>query len=178
MNSDGLRDGFVGIISAVAVLGHMVLIAGVVGVSVTVTATEHIDVWLVLSGVLGWSFVPLLQLGTGLVLVRGSREPLGRSLEQYFATHWPWSLTILGVHAALLLIPWFRGHAIWLAALTVFPIVITIRLLLAVCKGPLRLEPRLARRRVAEHQVLTLIVILLYVQVSTALWPRVVGVLS
>jgi hypothetical protein len=178
IESDGLRDGFVVIISAVPVLAQMVLVAAVVGVSVTVTATERVDIRLVLSGVLGWSFVPVLQLATGLVLVRGSRESLGWSLERYFATHWPWSLTILAAHAALLLIPWFRGRGLWLAGLAVLPIFMTIRLLLALCKGPLRMEPRLARRRVAEHQLLTLLLIVLYVQVTTALWPRVVGVFS
>lgn len=156
----------------------MVLVAAVVGVSVTVTATERVDLWLVLSGVLGWSFVPALQLATGLVLVRGSREPLGTSLAWYFAAHWPWSLTILTAHAALLMIPWFRGHAFWLAGLTLLPIVVTIRLLLALCKGPLRMDPRQARRRVAEHQLLTLLLIVLYVSIAIALWPRVVGVLS
>ena len=178
ISRDGLRDGFPGIISTVAVLRHMALIAAVVGTSVTVTATEHVDAWLVLSGVAGWSFVPILQLATGVILTRGSSVSRGTALEQYFATHWPWSLTILTIHAALLAIPWLRGHAFWLAGLAVFPVVTTIWLLLRVCKGPLRMAPRQARRRVLEHQLLTLSLIVLYVQLATALWPRILGVFS
>ena len=156
----------------------MVLIAAVIGTSVTVTATERVDAWLVLAGLLGWSFVPLLQLVTGLVLVRGSRVPLAGALEQYFATHWPWSLAILAAHAALLMIPWFRGHAFWLLGLAVPAAFLTIRLLRAFCGGTLRMPPRQARRRVAEHQLLTLLIMLLYVQLATALWPRILWVLS
>jgi hypothetical protein len=178
IESDGLRGGFAGIIPAVAVLRQMVVIAAVIGTSVTVTATERVDAWLVLGGVLGWSFVPVLQGATGLVLVRGSRAPLATALEQYFATHWPWSLAILAAHTALLMIPWFRGYALWIAGLGVPAAFMTVRLLLALCRGPLGMEPRLARRRVAQHQLLTLLLIVLYVQVATALWPRVLGVLS
>ena len=161
-----------------AVLRYMALIAAIVGTSVTVTATEHVDIWLVAAGVAGWSFVPVLQLATGVVLVRGSRVRVAIALEHYFATHWPWSLTILTVHTSLLLIPWLRGHAFWLVGLAVFPVLATIRLLLAVCKGPLRMDPRQARRRVFEHQLLTLSLIVLYVHLTTALWPRIVGVFS
>lgn len=178
IESDGLRDGFLGIISAVVVLRQMALIAAIVGTSVTVTATEHVDIWLVVAGVAGWSFVPVLQLVTGVILVRGSRVPVATALEHYFATHWPWSLTILTAHAALLVVPWFRGHAFWLVGLAVFPVLATIRLLLAVCRGPLRMDPRQARRRVVEHQLLTLFLIVLYVQLATALWPRIVGVFT
>jgi hypothetical protein len=155
----------------------MLGVAAVVGTSVTVTATERVDAWLVLAGVLGWSFVPLVQLATGIVLVRGSGVRLTSALESYFATGWPWALAILAAHAGLLMIPWVRGHAFWLASLGVPAAFMTIRLLLALCRGPLRMEPRQARRRVAEHQLLTLLIVVLYVQVATALWPRVVGVL-
>lgn len=161
-----------------AVLRQMVLIAAIIGTSVSVTATERVDIWLVLAGLLGWSFVPLLQLATGLVLVRGSQVPVAAALEHYFATHWPWSLAILAAHAALLMIPWIRGHAFWLVGLAVPAVFFTIRLLLVFCAGPLRMQPRQARRRVAEHQLLTLLIILLYVQLATALWPRILGVLS
>jgi hypothetical protein len=162
----------------VVVLRQMSLIAAVVGTSVTVTATEHVDVWLVLGAVAGWSFVPVLQLATGALLTRGSRVPVGTALGHYFATHWPWSMTILTVHAALLVVPWFRANSLWLLCLGIVPVVWTIRLLLAVCEGPLGMERRKARRRVLEHQLLTFFLIVLYVQFAIALWPRVLGVLS
>lgn len=159
-----------------SVLWQMVLIAAVIGTSVTVTATEHVDVWLVLSGTLGWSFVPVLQLLTGLVLARGVRLNKGTTLHLYFTTHWPWSLWILTAHAALLMVPSLRGHPFYLALTAFVPVVVTIRLLLTLCSGPLGLPRGAARRRVAEHQLLTLLIVVLYIQFATALWPRIAGV--
>jgi hypothetical protein len=178
IESDELLDGFVVIISAVWILGRMLLVAAVVGVSVTVTATEHVDVWLVISGTAGWSFVPVLQLGTGLVLIRGARLPLTSALDRYFATGWPWSLWILTAHTALLLIPWLRGYSFGLLATVAIPIWLTFRLLVDVCQRDLGMPRRAAMRRVTEHQALTYTLIVLYVQISVALWPRIVGVLS
>jgi hypothetical protein len=156
----------------------MLLVAATIGVSVTVTATEHVDVWLVISGTAGWSFVPLLQLGTGLVLLRGARQPLGTSLERYFATHWPWSLWILAAHAALLTIPWLRGYGFGLLATIVIPAWLTVRLLMDLCQENLGIPRHAALRRVAVHQVLTWALVLAYLQFGIALWPRIVGVLS
>lgn len=178
IESDGLGDGFVEIITAVSILGRMLLVAAVVGTSVTATATEHVDLWLLLSGTAGWSFVPLLQLGTGLVLIRGARRPLTLLLDRYFATGWPWSLWILTAHAALLVIPWLRGYAFGLLLTVAIPIWLTSRLLGDLCQRELGMPRRAAKRRVIEHQALTYALIVLYVQLSVALWPRIVGVLS
>ena len=156
----------------------MVLVAAIIGTSVTVTATEHVDAWLVLSGTLGWSFVPLLQLATGLVLVRGSRERMSHALGRYFATHRPWSLWILAVHATLLLVPPLRGYSLALVATAAVPIWLTIRLLIRVCQESVGLPRPAALRRVAEHQALTVALIVVYVQFAVALWPRIVGVLA
>lgn len=165
------------IICAVAVLRRMLLVAAIIGTSVTVTATEHVDVWLVIAGTAGWSFVPLLQLGTGLMLLRGSRPPRRASLGRYFDTHWPWSVWILATHAALLVIPQLRGYTLGLLVTAVVPILLTIRLLIAVCQEQLGIPRRAAIRRVAEHQVFTYALVLIYLQLAIALWPRVVGVL-
>ena len=89
----------------VILLGRMALIALLIGTSLSAAATERVDIWLVLSATLAWSFVPVLQLLTGLVLVQGTALDWRRALEAYFATHWPWSLWIVGVHAAFVAIP-------------------------------------------------------------------------
>lgn len=149
----------------------------IVGTSVTITATEHVDAWLVLAGTAGWSFVPLVQLGTGVLLLRGARGRLGPALERYFATQWPWSLWILTAHAGLLAIPWLRGYSFGLAATTVVPIWLTARLLVDLCQQELGMSRREARRRVAGHQALTYAIVLVYVQLAIALWPRIVGLL-
>ena len=155
----------------------MLLVAAAIGTSVTMTATEHVDVWLVISGTAGWSFVPFLQLGTGLVLVRGAPIPLTNALDRYFATGWPWSLWILTAHAALLMIPWLRGYAFVLLLTVVVPIWLTSRLLIDVCRRDLGMPHRAATRRVIGHQALTYALVVVYVQLSVALWPRIVGVL-
>ena len=58
------------------------------------------------------------------------------------------------------------------------PIWLTSRLLGDLCQRELGMPRRAAKRRVIEHQALTYALIVLYVQLSVALWPRIVGVLS
>jgi hypothetical protein len=158
----------------VKLLGHMALVALVIGVSVTVAATGRVTLPLVISGAVGWGFVPVLQLMTGMLIVRGARGPLVRRLEGYFTLHWPWSVWIVAFHAALLLLP-SRWSGLWLAATASVPILFTTWLLLAFCQQELSLPRRLAVRRVGEHQVVTYALVLAYVSVAIALWPRIVG---
>ncbi len=149
----------------------MTLIALVIGTSVTVSATERVTVLLVLAGALGWSFVPILQLATGLILIRGAGART-RRLSGYFATHWPWSLWILTAHAAMLLSNFVRTYGLWLAPTAVVPMLWTVRLLLGFCREELRLDNRQCRRRVAMHQVTTYVLVLVCVAFAVALWPR------
>jgi hypothetical protein len=159
----------------VLLLGRMALVALVIGTSVSVSSTERIDVSLLLSGWIAWSFVPVLQLLTGAVLVRGAAMPRTRALGEYFGTHWPWSLWIIGMHAAILLIVPARDLSLWLAITAAVPAVATIRLLIDFCRGRLGMSRRLAIRRVATHQALTVALILSYANFAVALWPRVAG---
>lgn len=161
--------------SAVTLLGRMALVALVVGMSVTAAATERVDLLLTFSGVLAWSVVPVLQVFTGAVLVRGTRGPRVRHLAQYFGTHWPWSLWLLALHALVLMVPGLRAYFYWLTLSAVVPIVATVRLLVAFGQEELHLTARDARRRVAQHQLLTLALAVLYVQFAVALWPRFLG---
>jgi hypothetical protein len=156
---------------AVRLLGQMTLVALVIGVSLSAASTERVDFRLVLSTSLAWSFVPALQLLTGLVLTRGSADRL-RALEAYFRTHVPWSLWILGVHALFVVATPARDAALWVALTAVVPAVLTARALLALCRSRLALSPRAARRRVAVHQALSYGLVLLYVEFAVALGAR------
>jgi hypothetical protein len=156
-------------------LGRMALIALVIGTAVTGSATERITASLVLAGVIGWSFVPVIQLLTGLLLVRGFAPNRTQLLGAYFATHRPWSLWILAAHAVFLLSPAARPYAFWITATAAIPMVLTVRLLQRFCRDELRLDPRRSWGRVALHQSATYTIAFAYVFVAVALWPRILG---
>lgn len=158
------------------VVGQMGLVALVIGTSVAAAATERVTIPLVLSSSLGWAFVPVIQLLTGLVLVRGAAR--GRrlhALERYFDTHRPWSLWILGVHAVFLLVPASRGLALGLVPFAILPALLTVRALVRVCREVLGMPATAARRAVALHQAITYVIVLAYAAWASAYLPRVVG---
>jgi hypothetical protein len=158
-------------------LARMILVALIIGTCLTASATERVTMSLVLAGAIGWSFVPVLQLLTGLLLIRGAGgDSRLRLLDRYFATGWPWSLWILAVHAMFLLWPSSRrlGQAT-LAAAALIPILWTIKLLVTYCQQELQLEPHRARIRVGQHQAVTYGLFFAYVFFAVSLWPRVVG---
>ena len=159
------------------VVGYMVLISLVIGTATAVAATGRVTASLVVSGALGWSFVPVLQLLTGLILIRGAGDGRWRQLERYFELHWPWSLWILAYHAALLLLP-TRTLGTWLALTGVVPMLVTVRLLLKFAERHVTVDRRAAIRRVALHQAVTYSVFLAYAAFAVALWTRVLKVLA
>jgi hypothetical protein len=160
--------------SRVILLGRMALVALVIGSATAIAATERVTFALVLAGASGWAFVPLLQALTGLLLLRGSRGPRLPSLERYFALHWPWSLWIIAFSGAVLLLP-PRLTGVSLVATAVVPLLWTVWLLLDYCRADLGFDRRTARRRVALHQAVTYGLVVGYVSLAVALWPRVVG---
>jgi hypothetical protein len=177
---DGLRDDTpLTHNQRVLIAGRMALIALVIGVSFAVAATERIAISLVVSGTLTWSFVPVLQLLTGLMLVGRPRSlSVRESLERYFETHWPWTLWILAAAALLLVVPSTRAYGLWLAVTAAVPVIWTVRLLIAYCRDVLGLQVAQARRRVAFHQIVTYSLAFVYIDAAVALWPRIVGLLA
>ncbi|HJR60315.1 MAG TPA: hypothetical protein VJ813_12970 [Vicinamibacterales bacterium] len=163
----------------VLIAGRLALIALVIGVSVGVAATETITMSLVVSGALAWSFVPVLHLLTGLMLVgRPTSVSVREGLERYVDLHWPWSLWILAAAALLLVVPAARGYAEWLILTAAVPVIWTVRLLLAYGRDVLGLPLAQARRRVAVHQIVTYAVAFMYIVTAVALWPRIVGLFT
>ena len=155
----------------VRLVGRMAFVALVIGTSLAVSSTERIDLSVVLSTTTTWTFVPLLQLATGLILVRGVRGTTA-ALAAYFDTHVPWSMWIIVSHAVLLLAGPARDAALWMALTAVIPAFLTIRLLVVLCETQLGMSRRLALRRVAVHQTVSYALVLLYVAIAVALWPR------
>ena len=154
------------------------LVALIVGVATAVSSTGHLTVALLVSGVLCWSFVPLLQIATAAVVMRSPvarRLPLGRRLDLWFMGHAAWSLWILA--AAFILANTPEGwHVEWpIIASAVIPIAWTSIIAAAFCRVVLGDPPAVARTRTAVHQALTGTIALLYVAYAVALWPRVVA---
>ena len=158
-----------------ALLGRMALIAIVVGTAVTVSATERVTVSLVVGGAVGWSFVPVLQLLTGLLLVRGAGGGRVDLLARYFRLHQPWSLWILIAHAILLMVPIARSYQQWITLTLIVPMIWTFWFLLRFCREELRLDGRSALGRVLFHQSATYAIAFAYVFAAVALWPRILG---
>ena len=161
-------------------LARMALVAVIIGTSVTVSATERVTLPLVLAGSIGWSFVPLLQLLTGLLLIRGTaRRRRLDLLDRYFATGWSWNLWILAIHVMLLLWPASRRLGILVIGIAaIVPIVWTLKLLFDYCRRDLGLDARSARARVFQHQAVTYALVVAYVAFAVSLWPRVVGLFA
>ncbi len=149
----------------------MVLISLVLGVSLSAASAERVDAGLVISTSAAWSFVPMLQLLTGLVLTRGSADRIG-ALDDYFATHVPWSLWILAVHALFLVVGPARDAALLILLTGVVPAIWTARLLVRMCREGLALSAREAWRRVAVHEAISYALVLAYVHFAVALGAR------
>ena len=156
-------------------LARMLLVALVIGTSLTVASTERITLSLVAVGTAGWIFVPVLQLLTGLLLIRGTSRDRLSVLERYFALHWPWSFWILATQASLLLSPWLRRQGLWMMVTAAVPLLWTVKLLIAFCREELRLDERRGRWRVGLHQSATYALVVAYVALAVALWPRVLA---
>jgi hypothetical protein len=150
----------------------MALIALVIGAATSIAATGRITFMLLASGTACWSFVPLVQLFTGVLLVHGSSLPRARALELYFQTHRPWSLWLLGFAALVLVLPNPGGWILFLAATFIIPMLLTHRRLKAVCRTELGFSPAIARRRLMVYQAVTAASLVAYGEYASRLLPR------
>lgn len=158
----------------VSVLGHMALTALVIGTAAAVLGAGRVTVPLVLSTTLMWSWVPVLQLLTGLLLAgRGPRR--AEAMADYFATGRYWLLWILAFAAVLLLSP--QPFAIFLYALStaVVAVALTARALVRWRRQWAGDAGRAAWMRVAVHQAITHALVIGYFAWAVALWPRIMA---
>ena len=154
-----------------------VLIAAMFGLLNSTAAAGHVSATLVASEIAAWSFIPLLQLTTGALLIasaKARRVTFPRAIELLFAAHAPWSL--------------------WLVAATVFqtinpdpyivigsgivPLAITAFMLGAFGREVLGLSGREVRMRVFAHQAVTVLLIVAYIELATRLSVRIIGALG
>jgi hypothetical protein len=165
-------------IQAMPVIGYIGWTALMLGTATAVMATGRITLSLVLSGMLVWSFVPVFQVLTGLVLVRGSRTPRAVALARYFAPGWYWWIWYLILSAILLIVP-HAGRFLY-ALLCTFPIpaALTVRSLVALRRELHGDNAFTALRHVAVHQGVTYLSLAVYIGWTVALWARLAPLVS
>ena len=156
--------------------GRLALVAVVIGCSVAISSTGHVTVPLVLTTIVCWSPVVLLQLAIALFVVGrpASRTTgLARGLDLFFMAHVPWSLWILAFAALVLSADpvGLRVRAIEVTAIV--PLAWTARLVYAYHVQVLRADGLTALRRTLLHQALTWGVAA--VIFWNSIWPRAIG---
>jgi hypothetical protein len=155
-------------------LATPILIAVLLGVATVRSATGRVTFGLLISGMICWSFVPILQLGTAAAFIRSrtSSVSFARAIDLWFLAHAPWSIWILVVAVLMSLMP----VSIELTVVSgLIPTFWTASILTAffreVC-GRSRLS---ARRRTVAHQAITWMLILTYIELATATSTRIIG---
>jgi hypothetical protein len=176
--TNGVTDGQAGDNSNVHYVARMALTTLVLATTMSIAATGRLTGALLLSGLACWWFLPVLQLLTGLLMIQGGGLERRDALNGYFETYRPWSLWLLIMAATVLLLP-NPGAATYPLALTAaVPAALTVRGLLRFSRERLGDSPVRSWQRVALHQAATGVVLVAYMDLSVALWPRVLGVLG
>ena len=159
-------------------LSRMALVTLVFATTMSVAATGRLTLGLLMSTFICFSFAPLVQLATGLLMLRGSRVNRRAGLRGYFATHRPWSLWMLLMAGIVIVLPNPGAFTYILALTAVVPAALTIRGLLRFAREVLGDSSRTAWWRVGRHQAATVLVLAVYLDLSVALWPRILAVLG
>jgi hypothetical protein len=154
---------------------RLVTPAAIAGIATAVSATGRITWSLALSGTLCWMLIALLQLVTAAaVIVPSSRQvSLSRALTLFFAGHAPWSLWLICAAALIVFARDVALDAILVSAS--IPLVWTAFVIFGYCRHVLGLGSRAAAIRTIAHQLLTAMVIVLYVGWAIQLLPRLIG---
>ena len=160
-------------VAPMAALRRPLLVAVVMGASVSIAATGRATPELVMGTTVSWSYVVLLQLAIALVLIApraGRTVGLARAIDLFFAGHAPWSLFVL---AAAAWAPSPVGRPLWpLFVPAAAAVVLTPRIVAAFFGEVLGLSVREARRMTILQQAITWTVIVGVFWVTSSLTPR------
>lgn len=157
-----------------AALTVPVLLAVLLGIVTAAATTGRVVASLVVSQIVCWGFVPLLQVITGSILIATVRErpvTLARGLELLFAAHGPWSIWLVLIGFQQTVMP---NRNVVLGS-SLIPFAWTGWMLDAYCGEVLGLTPTQTRVRVALHQAATVALIVIYMEFATRLSVRVIG---
>jgi hypothetical protein len=156
------------------------LVALIVGTAVTLSSARRVSLGLVLTGIVCWSFVPLVQCLIGLAVIgraRGDSMSVPRRLELLFAGHLPWSLSTLvmvGLYTFTRLPIGLAAQALGLLV----PAVWTTVIVSAFCRTVLGCPPARAHVLTAAHQAMTWTAFFTYVLLFSGLWARILALVG
>jgi hypothetical protein len=166
------------------------LVALIQGIAISMAATESVALPVVASVTAYWAPAVLVQVLAALVLIRSGptfasgsqagsarRVPLARALDLFFLGHAPWSLWLL-LSAGVVIVAPSVSMLRWIVmAGMIVPAAVTARIVAAFSQVVLGCTRRESVRRTILHQGLTLGVLVVYIAITTQLWPRVVALL-
>jgi hypothetical protein len=155
-------------------LSRPALVAIVLGATVSILCTGILTSGLWLGSTVCWAFVPALQALIGVAVLRQpGRQSVPAFIEELFSTHRPWTAWYLAIAAAALVYPRLGPTIIEITALV--PLAFTAARLLDLCTSRLGMDRRTAWRRVLAHQFVTYSIVLVYIQMASALAPRAIA---
>jgi hypothetical protein len=143
-------------------------------------ATRRVTLGLVVSGIVCWSFVPAIQLLTGIAVirsVRGRTASIARDVELWFLAHGPWSLCLLALMVFTLWRTTTPNTPVMVVGLGI-TVVWNAVILRAFCRTVLGDAARASLVRVLWHQAVTWAFVGVYIALVTQLWPRFLGALG
>ena len=154
-----------------------VLLVLMIGLLNSTAAVGHVAGLLVLDQIVSWSFVPALQLLTGMALIASAKTRLvtfPRAVELLFAAHGPWSLWLVAVTLLQTIYP----DPYVVVGSGVAPLAASAFMLAAFAREVLGLSVRQARLRVMAHQAVTILLIAIYIELATRLSVRILGAVT
>jgi hypothetical protein len=161
-------------------LERPVMVAVIIGTAVTMCSAERAPAGLLLMGVACWSFVPVLQLLIGMIVIAIARPRsmrMARAIELLFVAQLPWSLWVLAMTGAYRFLEVNPGLVIQVSGLAV-PALWTLGILWAFCRTVLDCSPRRALIMLVVHQALTWTVFFGYVTLVSGVWPRLLAAIG
>jgi len=160
-------------------LARLVLILLFMATIAAVIVTGRITVGLLVTAALSWSFVLVLQMLIGMLVIQSAparRVGFARALDLWFASHLPYSLWLLMMATWLFVVASFPPFA--LALTVVVPAVWTGVISLAYCRAVLVASARGARRRVAVHQAIAWLCVAAYLAFASGGLTSLIAYLS
>jgi hypothetical protein len=151
--------------------------AVVLGTSLAMAATRRVDLALIVSVTLSWSFVVLLQWAAAWMLVRssgGRNVPFVYAVDLCFVANAPWLMCyVLFAAWASFPAPHVRGGPT--VYLPVAAWIWTAVLVVAFCRHVLDDDRRAAWRRMAVQQLALLAIAFVLFAQAVQLWPRIIA---
>ena len=163
-----------------AVFERVVFIAFVTGSLITMSSARRVPFGLVLMGIVCWSFVPLIQLAVGAIVigrVRTRRISVPRALELLFLGHLPWSLWLVTLTGLYVFTDLPLPLYVRVLSLLI-PAAWTWWILSAFGRTVLGCSPRRARQLTWVHQAMTWMIFSAYVVLVSGIWARVLAVIG